>query len=106
MSKLSHYNRRGVVVSTDIDSDRVTETKLCRCVHCQLVWENKPGSGRLRGFCQRCAGDVCGQPACVARGCVHWERQLELMERGLPIDFIREGEIPISVSVPAEVPRG
>jgi len=35
-----------------------------QCVHCQSVWKVEPGSGRLRGFCMKCNGPICG-PGCA-----------------------------------------
>jgi hypothetical protein len=37
-----------------------------QCVHCQFVWEYRPGSGVERGFCMHCHGLVCRRPECAA----------------------------------------
>lgn len=48
-----------------------------RCVHCSAHFPIQPGSGKIRGFCYRCNGMICG-PGCV--DCVPAEAQLEIME--------------------------
>lgn len=88
MSMIRMHNRfRGVLLSTDKETGKTTGRELRTCCHCQHTWIHHPGSGRLRGFCTNCAGHVCGLPACVARGCVHFERFIENIEKGLPLDF-------------------
>lgn len=37
-----------------------------QCVHCQALWEYHPGSGIVRGWCLKCNGFTCNQPACAA----------------------------------------
>jgi hypothetical protein len=40
----------------------------CRqCVHCQMTWEYRPGSGIRRGYCLKHDGFVCGTDACIAQ---------------------------------------
>jgi hypothetical protein len=51
-----------------------------QCVHCGQHWEYKPGSGEMRGFCQRCMGMTCGGPNC--RDCMPMEKRLDLYEKG------------------------
>lgn len=53
------------------------------CAHCGAHWEVLAGSGRLRGFCRRCMGYVCGQPACMAV-CHTAEQKLENLDAGRP----------------------
>lgn len=101
-----HRFRRGVVISTDREADRVVETKLKRCVHCSLTWAPHRGSGRLVGWCERCAGDLCGREVCVRRGCVHFERELELLEQGIPWELIHESMNPVIVAVPRSIIEG
>lgn len=36
-----------------------------QCVHCQSMWEYRPGSGTIRGFCLRCNGFLCAQQSCM-----------------------------------------
>lgn len=65
-----------------------------QCCHCGGHWMIQPGSGRIRGFCMRCNGPVCG-PGCAE--CVPMERQLELAEAAAA------GQVdakPVSASVP------
>ena len=100
MSTFSHYYRRGVIISQDLESDRKVERKLLRCCHCSITWAPAPNSGAMRGFCQRCMGDLCGRPECVQRGCVDWRYELEQMETGIPWALVSESRVPIVVSVP------
>ena len=57
-----------------------------QCAHCGCHWEVVVGSGRLRGFCTKCAdgkgsGYLCGAPACMLT-CVPFEARLENIEAG------------------------
>lgn len=61
----------------DPDAKRIVSGETLQCVHCGAHWVIQPGSGKIRGFCLRCNGPICG-PGCAA--CVPIERQLELME--------------------------
>lgn len=49
-----------------------------QCVHCGGHWIRQPGSGRVRGFCTRCQGVVCGERNCWE--CVPEELMLLNME--------------------------
>ena len=89
----------GVLVSTPVDGGPAVNRRLLRCVHCQHVWVDRPGSGKLRGFCARCAGPVCGRPECVCNGCLHWEKQLDCWEKG-----VTPGQAPVSVFVTSAPP--
>lgn len=51
-----------------------------QCVHCQMHWVVKPGSGTQRGFCFKCSGPTCGKQGCMDK-CVPWEKMIEEMER-------------------------
>ncbi len=62
------------------DDGRITEHDAMQCVHCQRTWKFRPGSGRQRGWCQRCMGVTCGAVGCMT--CLHFEKRVELMERG------------------------
>lgn len=66
------------------------------CCHCQATWIYQKGSGRLRGWCQRCNGYVCG-PTCVE--CVPIERRLDNIEAGRP----ELTPLPARVLVPPEI---
>lgn len=50
-----------------------------QCVHCGLHFPVTPGSKRIRGWCTRCHGSVCG-PACA--DCEPFEAMIERIERG------------------------
>lgn len=58
------------------------EAETVQCVHCQAHWFIKPGSGILRGFCQRCVGPTCGKRNCTVK-CVPAERMIEEIETNL-----------------------
>lgn len=79
--------------------------RLITCCHCQLTFrldpKGKSPEGFARGWCGRCMGHVCGTPVCRARGCVHWEEQLQNLEEGKDPGFKR-----IIAHVPGEVPVG
>lgn len=53
-----------------------------RCVHCQCHWEVIPGSGKVRGYCTNCNGDLCGKKACMEH-CYPFEKQLDDSEKEL-----------------------
>lgn len=59
----------------------IQEGETLSCVHCQHTWIVQKGSGKMRGFCQRCMGYVCG-PACA--DCIPAERRWENSEAGRP----------------------
>lgn len=80
--------RCGVIISTPIDGGPPSHTDLVQCIHCQRVWLWQPGSGRKRGFCTNCNGITCGCKRCDT--CVHAEKQLELMEAGVPWELVNE----------------
>ncbi len=69
---VSHSRYGGTVF---LDGKEVGQT--FQCVHCGDHHLIVRGSGRIRGWCQRCNGFVCG-PQCAA--CVPFERWLEQME--------------------------
>ena len=68
----------GLVTILDPGSDRpLLEVKMLKCVHCGGQYPCQPGSGKVRGFCMRCNGPVCG-PGCAE--CVPEEMMLEIIE--------------------------
>lgn len=72
----------GEITICDPGKDRPLEMiPTAQCCHCGGMWEIRPGSGRIRGWCTKCQGPVCG-PGCAE--CVPHERQLDNMEAGLP----------------------
>lgn len=46
-----------------------------QCVHCQFLWDYRPGSGETRGYCLRCGGFLCGRHQCM----VDQQRYIEMM---------------------------
>lgn len=68
----------GTIIVTDPGSDKpLLEVATIQCAHCGRHWVPRPGSGRVRGFCTRCNGPVCG-PGCAE--CVPAEARLEILE--------------------------
>lgn len=74
-----------------ITPDSSTEIDMLQCVHCGGHFELRPGSGKVRGFCMRCNGPVCG-PQCAE--CVPFEQFLENREAGKP-----DNHRPVRVSL-------
>lgn len=75
----------GLIIVTDPGRDRpISETPTLQCVHCGGHFTLQPGSGRIRGYCPRCRGPICG-PGCAE--CVPVEQLLENIERGRPERF-------------------
>ncbi len=73
------------------------------CVHCGSHNIVSPGSGKLRGFCTRCGGYVCG-PTCLE--CVPRELLYERLEKGVPELVALGTPRPAVVSVPRRVTPG
>ncbi len=68
-----------------------------KCVHCQHSWIVEPGSGKMRGFCQRCNGYTCGGKNCL--DCIPAEHRLENIEAGRPELTPK----PVMIVVPAGI---
>lgn len=79
--------KSGTLITTPYDGGPVIFQDTVSCIHCAYTWVWQRGSGKRRGWCTRCHGILCGRPSCAALQCCHRERQLENMERGLPIDY-------------------
>ena len=89
----------GRIIICDPGADKpIIEIGTLQCCHCMKHWIPQPGSGRVRGWCWRCQGPICG-PSCVK--CIPKELMLENIEAGLP-----EDHIPISVNVPRGLDAG
>lgn len=70
----------GVILISNPDSgQQLQELPTVACVHCGFNWVPQPGSGKVRGWCTRCNGPVCG-PGCAE--CVPKEQQMLNMEMG------------------------
>lgn len=83
---LSQKKRSGTLISSDRDRDHVVQSDTAQCCHCGWTWQHTPGSGRIRGWCMRCMGFVCG-PNCVAgTNCITQEQILENIEAGRRLD--------------------
>ena len=82
MPRLLNTRQAGLATYVDPGSDKpFLEIGTLQCCHCGGHWLPIPGSGKVRGFCQRCNGFVCG-PGCAE--CVPMEQYLENMEKGVP----------------------
>jgi hypothetical protein len=63
---ITGYRPNGYFETATKDGQKIQgETR--QCCHCQATWEYRPGSGTRRGWCLKCNGFLCGQPACEAR---------------------------------------
>ncbi len=70
----------GWILTTDRQTGEVLEeTDTQMCVHCQMHWPFKPGSGVQRGYCYRCNGLLCGKEFCMI-SCNPFEAVIELKE--------------------------
>ena len=94
--RLTTLRPNGWLIGT-FEDGRQVEYETVQCVHCGLHFPIVPGSGKIRGYCMRCAGPVCG-PDCAR--CVPTERLLDCLEQGKTPD-----ELPVSVSVSTSPPR-
>ena len=88
------------------EHDRVEQHDTVQCVHCSYTSVWVPGSERWWGWCGRCAGKVCGRVACQVRGCIPKERELDLLEKLVDWNHMRDDMIPQAVSVPRAVSGG
>lgn len=66
----------GNIIVMDIEG-HVAECGTAMCVHCGCHFPIRPGSGKVRGYCMKCAGPICGAK-CVE--CVPYELQIERLE--------------------------
>lgn len=92
--------KRGVLISTPKDSDRIVEHELIQCCHCQYTTVWAPGVEKGWGYCGRCANFHCSKPACHKK-CVPIKQWLENMHAGRAGDHV-----PVVGRVEAEPPRG
>ena len=60
------HKPNGYFVTHDPQTTRRVEGETRQCIHCQAMWPYVPGSGDRRGWCLRCMGFLCLQPACLA----------------------------------------
>ncbi len=75
----------GRIILADPGGDKpILEAATLQCAHCGKHWIVVPGSGRVRGFCMRCNGPICG-PKCAE--CLPAEKQIENIEAGRPLEF-------------------
>lgn len=95
----------GILISEPIDFDRPVDRETVRCCHCGRIWQWHSGSGRMRSFCGQCAMWTCGPLCPIGDQCIPYEKVIELMEKGYLWHEIPYSNLPVSVSVPAEVPK-
>lgn len=69
----------GTTIETQ-EMGRVIECDTLQCVHCGMHWQHKPKSGKIRGYCYRCQGPICGSKC---QACYPQEKQLEDMDKGI-----------------------
>lgn len=75
----------GLIIVSDPGADKpILEIGTVQCVHCGCHYPVRPGSGKIRGFCMRCNGPICG-PGCAE--CVPTEQMLENIEKGRPLNY-------------------
>ena len=87
----------GLATFCDPGADKpLLEVATIQCRHCGGHWIPKPSSGRVRGWCMKCGGPVCG-PKCEE--CVPHEKQMDLEEAGLRFE-----QAPVKIIVPGGVP--
>jgi hypothetical protein len=68
----------GLIIISDPGKDKpIAEIKTLQCSHCGGHFPVEPGSGRIRGFCMKCNGPVCGKECAK---CIPFEKQLEILE--------------------------
>ena len=61
------------------------ETDYLQCVHCEMHYPVRPGSGRTRGFCMMCYKPTCGATQCDP--CIPFEKRMEIWEAKGTITF-------------------
>lgn len=62
-----------------IDDTVVCDTR--QCMHCGSHHICVKGSGKLRGYCLKCNGWLCGKPSCL-KECIHIDKKIEMYEKG------------------------
>ena len=75
MHLLQRTKRRVASYSLAIEDGAKTEYDYQRCCHCQKHLRIIPGSGTIRGFCQRCNDVTCGKQGC--QPCVPFQRRMD-----------------------------
>ena len=86
MTMLRHILRNGgngtEIQFDSLSGKTIVEYDLLQCCHCQFTWKYKPGSGILRGFCNRCNWHTCGKRACDTHYYKEqWVEDVEAVER-------------------------
>ncbi len=98
----SDHLRIGILETIPHDGGPTVTQDLVNCVHCGYIWTWQAGSGRIRGFCMKCNGLLCGRRHCREQvPCRHWMFGIEALEKGLAETAPR-----IVASVPWAPPTG
>lgn len=96
---VSSRRKRGVLVSTPDDSDRVVERELIQCCHCQFTKAFELGDEKTWGLCWRCNDFHCPRKTCREK-CVPVRQWLQNKAEGKAEDYT-----PVRARVGAEPPR-
>ena len=73
-----------VALEQDQSTGKFEEVAACHsCPHCQRLFNVRPGSGRVRGFCFLCNRPTCGHQGCDR--CTPWEARMEQIEGRLSL---------------------
>lgn len=79
MLERADRHETGIITITDrVTGKMISEGNVRTCCHCGFIWKHKPGSGILRGYCQKCDAFSCGKQSCW--DCYPKEQQIEDME--------------------------
>jgi uncharacterized ferredoxin-like protein len=52
-----------------------------QCEHCGYTWIPIMGSGKVRGWCNKCNGPTCGSKEC--HECLPMQKRIEQYEKGV-----------------------
>jgi hypothetical protein len=61
-----HGHKAAAYFSTGDGQGHKIEGEQRQCVHCQFLWDYRPGSGDERGWCLNCGGYLCGRMQCLS----------------------------------------
>lgn len=91
------HSKVGTITTSPHDGGPSLTADVVCCIHCGYMWEYQPGSGRIRGFCMKCNGFLCGRRHCRENvPCRHWLHGLDAVERGQSIDAPAKIIVPVS----------
>jgi len=70
----------GEIEYRNLEGGKSVVRPILQCCHCGVHWEVIQGSGRQRGWCQKCFAPICGQQKCMCE-CKPYQEQLEQIRR-------------------------